>query len=126
MYGFLQNKNLWQRRCYVALAALYAHHQNYRDGDPVGACLAKVISNGQRKISERRMVQFLRSDDEILFVRLRGIVKLAMGYPLNWADLLDMLIHWQDERQWTQNKIAEDFATQLFSKTKKDNAIVAL
>jgi CRISPR type I-E-associated protein CasB/Cse2 len=103
IYNFLPHDRMtWQTRCYIVVASLYATHQG-NTNTPFGECLS------QTALSDRRMIRFLRSENEGLFLNLRQIIHMARNVDINWSQLLTGLCNWNHKDKWVQNEFAQCF-----------------
>lgn len=129
------DEHSWRRRTHYLTAALWATHwKEGLDGNPLSigkACGAfdgeqrKLLSPGDRdKLTsmERRFITLLDADADQLPHRLRQMVALLKDQPLDYAVLLDDLLHWNDTNKRTQNQWAKDFYRALKSTAPLPNS----
>lgn len=110
---FLRDEdNTWRREIYYLVAGLWATH--WREGRgglpmPIGkACASYQTANGSTS-TERRFIALLDADTDQLPYRLRQIISLLKEQPVDFDNLLNGLLHWNDDQKRTQNSWARDF-----------------
>ncbi|MEI6215088.1 MAG: type I-E CRISPR-associated protein Cse2/CasB [Desulfuromonadales bacterium] len=113
-------ENFWRREMFYLVAGLWADH--WRDGR-VGvsmtfgkACAAHQVASGSTS-TERRFITLLDADSDQLPHRLRQMVALLKEQPIDFDDLLDRLLYWNDDQKRTQNIWARDFYRNLNHET---------
>ena len=104
--------NSWRREMHYLVAGLWAEH--WRDGSrghPLtfgAACSAQWQASGSAS-TEQRFISLLDSDQDQLPHRLRQMVALLKGQPIDFDALLRNLLYWRDDQKRTQNAWARDF-----------------
>jgi CRISPR system Cascade subunit CasB len=81
------------------------------------ACAAHAASKKGSDSTERRFIALLDADRDQLPHRLRQMVALIKGFPLDWDSLLRDLLGWTVPEKPVQNRWARDFyrnTTQAF------------
>jgi CRISPR system Cascade subunit CasB len=110
----------WRRKVHYLVAGLWAQHRGDRatDGRSLGAaCAAHAASKKGSDSTERRFIALLDADRDQLPHRLRQMVALIKGFPLDWDSLLRDLLGWTVPEKPVQNRWARDFyrnTTQAF------------
>lgn len=105
----------WEQNNYFLVASLFALHPKHEPGVTMGktfSLIAPPASEGRASI-ERRFVHLLNGHHEDLPDRLRHVVSLARSkdVPIDYAQLLDDLRWWDDERRRVRQQWARDFWT---------------
>lgn len=105
-------ENQSRREAYYLVAGLWAMHMG--DG-PLGApmsigsaCAAYHTASGSTSI-EARFITLLDADRDQLPHRLRQMVALLKEYAIDFDDLLNGLLYWDNDHRRTQHKWARDF-----------------
>ena len=111
---FVKNEgDSWRREMHYLVAGLWALH--WREGLPgVPMFLGKASAahrNSQKgsESTERRFIAVLDSDQDQLHHRMRQMIALLKDYSLDFENVLQGLICWNDDRKRTQNQWARDF-----------------
>jgi CRISPR system Cascade subunit CasB len=102
----------WRRKVHYLVAGLWAQHRG--DGGDVGrslgsACATHAASKKGSDSTERRFIALLDADRDQLPHRLRQMVALLKGFPLDWDSLLRDLLGWTVPEKPVQNRWARDF-----------------
>ncbi len=102
----------WRRDMHYLVAALWAAH--WREGRTgATSSLARACAAHQLKSesasTERRFINLLDADREQLPHRLRQMIALLGEQPIDFASLLNDLLHWNRDYKRTQNAWARDF-----------------
>jgi CRISPR system Cascade subunit CasB len=104
--------NSWRREMLYLVAGLWAAHwQEGRAGAPIPigkACASFQAASGSTN-TERRFINLLDADPDQLPHRLRQMIALLKGQPIDFDGLLKGLLNWKDEQKRTQNAWARDF-----------------
>lgn len=102
----------WKREVFYLVAGLWALHRSEGlNGQPVSlgkACANHQIVSGSTS-TERRFIALLDSDRDQLPHRLRQMVALLKDQPIDFDDLLQRLLYWNDDKKGSQNAWARDF-----------------
>lgn len=119
---FLKDEeNFWRREMFYLVAGLWASHWRYgRSGVPLTfgkACAAYQLASGSTS-TERRFITLLDADIDQLPHRLRQMVALLKELTIDFGDLLNSLLYWNDDQKRTQNGWARDFYRNLNLETK--------
>jgi CRISPR system Cascade subunit CasB len=108
--------NSWRRAMFYLVAGLWASH--WREGQTgaamsIGrACAAYQAASGSAS-TERRFITMLDADSDQLPNRLRQMIALLKEQPIDFEDLLNGLLYWNDDLKRTQNDWAKDFYRSL-------------
>lgn len=118
--------NFWRREILYLVAGLWATH--WREGRPeapmsIGKACAvfdnekrKKMSEGERlnmTSTEKRFVTLLDADRDQLPHRLRQMIVLLKEQAIDFDELLNGLLYWNDDLKSTQNAWARDFYRNL-------------
>jgi len=115
----------WRREAHYLVAGLWAAH--WREGSsgqamPIGkACAVHKSSTGSTS-TERRFINLLDADTDQLPHRLRQMIALLKGQPIDFDALLKGLLYWNDDEKRTQNTWARDFYRSLDAETQDEPA----
>lgn len=116
--------NSWRRKMHYLVAGLWAAH--WREGRTgttmtIGkASSAYQGASGSTSI-ERRFVTLLDADADQLPHRLRQMMALLKDQVIDFDNLLQGLLYWNDDRKRTQNAWARDFYQMLNHKTDTEH-----
>jgi len=118
---FLKDEeNYWRRHVFYLVAGLWASHwRDGRVGVPMTfgkACAAHQVASGSTS-TERRFITLLDADSDQLPHRLRQMVALLKEQSIDFDDLLNRLLYWNDDQKRTQNIWARDFYRNLNHET---------
>jgi len=118
---FLKDEeNYWRRDVLYLVAGLWASHwRDGRAGVPMTfgkACAAHQMATGSTS-TERRFITLLDADTDQLPHRLRQMVALLKEQSIDFDDLLNRLLYWNDDQKRTQNIWARDFYRNLSHET---------
>jgi len=121
---FVKNEdNSLRRKMFYLVAGLWAAHwRTGRTGAvmPIGrACAAYQMASGSTS-TERRFITLLDADTDQLPYHLRQMLALLKEQSIDFGDLLNKLLFWNDEQKRTQNTWARDFYRNLNQKTEID------
>lgn len=110
---FVKNEeNSWRREMHYLVAGVWAAHwREGRSGTPMSvgeACAAYQTATGSTS-TERRFISLLDADRDQLPHRLRQIIALLKGHPIDFEALLKGLLYWNDDQRCTQISWARDF-----------------
>lgn len=102
----------WKREVFYLVAGLWAlHWKEGLNGQPVS--LGKAGANHQLASSststERRFIALLDADRDQLPHRLRQMISLLKDQSVDFDDLLQRLLYWNDDKKGSQNAWARDF-----------------
>lgn len=118
---FLKGEDVpWRRKVHYLVAGLWAQHRGDvgAGGRSLGAaCAAYAATKKGSDSTERRFIALLDSDRDQLPHRLRQMIALLKGFPLDWDSLLRDLLGWTVPEKPIQNRWARDFyrnTTQAF------------
>lgn len=110
----------WRREIFYLVAGLWASHwRDGRTGVPMTfgkACAAHQVASGSTS-TERRFITLLDADTDQLPHRLRQMVALLKEQSIDFGDLLNKLLYWNDDQKRTQNIWARDFYRNLNHET---------
>ena len=115
--------NFWRREMFYLVAGLWAAH--WREGQKEEsmsfgkACAAHQAASGSTS-TERRFITLLDADPGQLPHRLRQMVALLKEQAIDFDDLLNGLLYWNDDQKLTQNAWARDFYRNLNHETATD------
>lgn len=102
----------WRRKVFYLVSGVWAMHwRQGRSGAQLSigeACAVHLKSTGSTS-TERRFIILLDSDSEQLPHRLRQMISLLNKQSIDFADLLNGLIFWEDDQKKTQNAWAREF-----------------
>jgi CRISPR system Cascade subunit CasB len=106
----------WRRDAHYLAAGLWAAH--WQEGPhgqplPLGKACAQHQAASKSTSTERRFMALLDSDPDQLAHRLRQMVALLKGYPLDFDGLLKGILYWNDDQRRTQTQWARDFYSSL-------------
>ncbi|MBV5339476.1 MAG: type I-E CRISPR-associated protein Cse2/CasB [Deltaproteobacteria bacterium] len=105
-------ENFWRRDMFYLVAGLWASHWRVgRVGVPMtlGKACAAYYEGRKSTSTERRFITLLDSDSDQLPYRLRQMVALLKEQSIDFDDLLNRLLYWNDDQKRTQNIWARDF-----------------
>jgi CRISPR system Cascade subunit CasB len=110
---FLKDEeNFWRRDMFYLVAGLWASHWRFgRGGVPLKfgkSCAVYQVASGSTSM-ERRFITLLDADTDQLPHRLRQMVALLKEQTIDFGDLLNSLLYWNDDHKRTQNSWARDF-----------------
>lgn len=112
--------NFWRREMLYLVAGLWAAHwREEQRGQlvPIGkACAAHQLASGSTS-TECRFITLLDSDSDQLPNRLRQMIALLNDQSIDFNDLLNGLLYWNDDLKRTQNAWARDFYRTLNNET---------
>ena len=121
---FVKNEdNSLRRNMFYLVAGLWAAH--WRTGRigaamPIGrACAAYQMASGSTS-TERRFITLLAADTDQLPYHLRQMLALLKEQSIDFGDLLNKLLFWNDEQKRTQNTWARDFYRNLNQESEID------
>jgi CRISPR system Cascade subunit CasB len=105
------SQNAWRRQMLYLVAGLWASHWRDGRGNPVSLPRAAAAYQAltQSASTERRFINLLDADPGQLPHRLRQMVSLLKDQPIDFDDLFDGLLFWNDDRKKTQNRWARQF-----------------
>ena len=116
----------WRRQVYYLVEGLWAAHwREGRNGQPMSvgrACALHQNSSGSLS-TERRFITLLDSDTEQLPHRLRQMITLLNDYSIDFEQLLNGLLYWNDDQKRTQAAWARDFYRNVDHKFKTQPGI---
>lgn len=110
----------WRRDMFYLVAGLWASHWRVgRVGVPMtlGKACAAYQEDKKSTSTERRFITLLDADSDQLPHRLRQLVALLKEQPIDFGDLLNSLVHWNDDQKRTQNIWARHFYRSLNHET---------
>jgi CRISPR system Cascade subunit CasB len=114
----------WRREVHYLVAGLWAAHwREGRTGAPQSfgrACAAHQLASGSTS-TERRFITLLDADRDQLPHRLRQMVALLKEQPIDFGDILNGLLYWNDDRKRTQNAWARAFYRTLNQETQSES-----
>lgn len=116
----------WKREVFYLVAGLWALHRNEGlNGQPVSLGKASAIHQdvSGSTSTERRFIALLDADRDQLPHRLRQMVALLKDQPIDFDDLLQRLLYWNDDKKGTQNAWARDFYRTLNNEKTTDMEI---
>ncbi len=107
-------KNLSEREeaAFLLVAALFSLHPQTTDKGSFGRTMAAIAGDADgRERMERRFLSLLDEKEEDLGYHLRQITTLAKGsgVPVNYAGLIEDLLHWESQNRAVQRQWARDF-----------------
>jgi CRISPR system Cascade subunit CasB len=110
---FIKDENKsWRREMFYLVGGLWAAHwREGQRGQPMSlgkACAAYQAATGSTS-TERRFITMLDADSGQLPHRLRQMIALLKDYAIDFDDLLNGLLHWNDDQKGSQNAWARDF-----------------
>jgi CRISPR system Cascade subunit CasB len=128
----------WEERCYYMVASLFAAHwEHCWDGQPedgpwqrnLGRSFARLAAKEKERLGkvppsiEQRFTALLNCRADDLHVHLRHAVSLmhAREIPVDWAQLLHDVIHWEDRWPTVQKRWAAGFWGTDPDEPTKDN-----
>lgn len=117
-------KNPWRRTALYLVAGLWAMHWRQDCPGPfakVGRAAATQQAKTGSTNTERRFIALLDADSDQLPHRLRQMVSLLKEESLDFGDMLNGLLYWNDDQKRTQNAWARDFYRNLNNATETDN-----
>lgn len=112
----------WKREMFYLVAGLWAAH--WREGRtedpiPIGKACGLFDKETRKKTgqddlrkttsTEKRFVTLLDADRDQLPYRLRQMVALLKDQSIDFDDLLQRLLYWNDDKKGSQNIWARDF-----------------
>lgn len=110
----------WKREVFYLVAGLWGLHlKEGLNGQPVSlgkASATHQIASGSTS-TERRFIALLDADRDQLPHRLRQMIALLKDQPIDFDDLLQRLLYWNDDRKGSQNAWARDFYRNLNNET---------
>lgn len=110
----------WHRNAFYLAAGLWAlHWREGRTGTPMSigkACAAHQTASGSTN-TERRFVNLLDADTDQLPHRLRQMIALLKEHSIDFDNLLNGILYWNDDQKRTQNAWARDFYRNLKHET---------
>ena len=115
-----EEENYWRRDVFYLVAGLWASHwRDDRSGLPVtfGKACAEYQGASGSTSTERRFITLLDADSDQLPHRLRQMVALLKEQYIDFDDLLNRLLYWNDDQKRTQNIWARDFYRNLSPET---------
>ncbi len=102
----------FRRKMYYLAAGLWASHwKEGRAGQPMPigrACAAYQLSGGSTS-TEQRFISVLDADADQLPHRLRQMISLLKEQTIDFDDLLQKLLFWNDEQKRSQNALAREY-----------------
>lgn len=113
-------ENFWRKDMFYLVAGLWASHWRVgRVGVPMtfGKACAAYYEGRKSPSTERRFITLLDSDSDQLPHRLRQMVALLKEQFIDFDDLLNKLLYWNDDQKRTQNIWARDFYRNLSHET---------
>jgi CRISPR system Cascade subunit CasB len=120
---FLKNEENAHRREMVYLAAgLWAAHWREGRTNPISlgkACAAHKAASGSAS-TERRFITLLAADTDQLPYHLRQMAALLKERSIDFDDVLEKLLYWNDEQKRSQNAWARDFYKNVNQETEID------
>ncbi len=121
---FVKNEdNSLRRKMFYLVAGLWAvHWRTGRTGAsmPIGrACAAYQVASGSTS-TERRFITLLATDTDQLPYHLRQMLALLKEQSIDFDDLLNKLLFWNDEQKRTQNAWARDFYRNINQETENN------
>lgn len=115
--------NFWRREMFYLVAGLWAAHwREGQRGEPMSfgrACAAHQAASGSLG-TERRFITLLDADPGQLPHRLRQMIALLKERAIDFDDLLNGLLYWNNDQKLTQNAWARDFYRNLNHETATD------
>lgn len=102
----------WNRRMQYLAAGLWAMHWRLGRGQSVSLARAAAAHQAVQPGStstERRFINLLDADPDQLPHRLRQMVSLLKDHPIDFGELLNGLLDWNDDRKQTQIRWARNF-----------------
>lgn len=122
----------WKRKVYYLVAGLWAMHWRDRGGgieqSLANACRILYWTNDQSPSIERRFIALIDADSEQLPHRLRQMVALLKEYEIDFNNLSNDLLSWNDPNKFIKIRWAKEFYNQPAEKSeeteiaKKENA----
>ncbi len=113
----------WAREAHYLVAALYAQKDGaHQSGSSLARALRERVAESQSV--ERRLLALLDADRDQIAVRLRHTVALVEE-GIDFAGLLDDLIHWFDNRRYVQARWAREFYGRTGEEGKGDTEVTA-
>jgi CRISPR system Cascade subunit CasB len=109
----MEESSSWKRKMFYLVAGLWATHEESGHSETklsIGKACAKLKgSNKGSESTEKRFIAVLDADSGQLPIRLRHLLALLKEYPIDFSELLNDLLYWNNERKSSQNKWARDF-----------------
>lgn len=111
----------WRRKMFYLVAGLWAAH--WREGArgatmSLGRACAWYQAASGSTSTERRFITLLDSDQDQLPHRLRQLIVLLKDQDLDFDDLLQKLLYWNDDQKRSQTGWARDFYRNLNLETE--------
>ena len=97
------------RRAFYLGAGLFAHNRKQGEGRTLAKALARVKKARESESVEGRFLALLDAEEDELGHKLRQIVSLLGEQPLDWAQLIYDVAHWNHDTRWVQVKWAKEF-----------------
>lgn len=107
----------WHERCVYMIASLFALHPFAGQQGNLGGHLRKLADElGDDQSTERRFINLMRAEPEMLSDLLRQIISLlkSKDIAVNWQQLMRDVSTWNspDARRWTTRRWASEFWTE--------------
>ena len=122
---FLQgNDSTWKRKAYYLTAGLWgAHWKESRTGQAfsIGKACAIHKTKSQSSSTEFRFIAILDADQDQLPHRMRQMMALLKDFNIDYEDLLQGLLYWNDPQKRTQNQWARDFYRPQNNESNEDS-----
>jgi len=126
IYPYLPTQNeSWSNTCFIHTARLFAINPRHTDTKLFGESIRPLIGEYSEEGMNRRFLSFLDATEEAsIFQHLGTLIRLSASkrIPINWADLLQGLTHWEADDMWVQNKFSRDFWEQPKTEKEKINS----
>ncbi len=97
------------RHAFYLGAGLFAHNRKHGEGHTIAKALARAKKARDSESIEKRFLALLDAEEDELGYKLRQIVFLLGEQPLDWAQLIFDVAHWNSDTRWVQVKWAKEF-----------------
>ena len=98
----------WKSQCYATVACLLAQTGDGRhfSGNFGASFKSFCEARLSKQAGDRRFEFLLTSESDVLFVRLRGLVRMLQqqGTRINWVRLLEDVVAWNDDNKKIQQR----------------------
>ena len=98
---FCRPNKPWREKALLIVGPLFAMHGE-RGSMKLPAVLYRVGQERGSESIDARMVALLECHEDDLAIRLRHVVSLVRGKPLDWHDLFYVVSHWSHPDKWAQ------------------------
>lgn len=116
---FVKDEEGWRREAYYLVAGLYAlKNGEHEEGRTLARAMRECMRVRESASVERRFLALLDADRDQIAFRLRQAMGLVEG-GVDFARLLDHLLHWFSPERWVQAQWAREFYGAVSEETQE-------